>query len=251
MKKYIFVLLLPLILLIALPCHAFGPAIQAALSAGGAAATCGSCQGAASCTNAALACTFRETFDGTTSCYSGDTGNNCDNTWTVSGSSDLAHTSHPIQATRDVSLTGGSESIRLSFTAADVAYAAAYVYITTHGAAANMFFMANSAAGGLCSLSQAASGAITVIAVGGSASSTIATVSDGTGYYFKTKYTKGTGADAICEGWVSSDGKNWGTSQTSTNGTATTQVSRLYLYGVTTPSHQMDDIRVFTGDISW
>lgn len=223
--------------------------MSACIAGGGGVASGG---GGGSCTGSnPSTCTFRETFDGSSYCIGSSGDQNCDSTWTsvIAGTPDWNNTSYELSGTNALYLTATSV-VEKSLTAANSYTVAMSGYVETRAYTQYLIGMYNTWIAG-CLMGMGSGGAITVAVGGGSTSSTIATVANGNRYYFKSKYTIGTGANASCEGWVSTDGTNWGTSQKVENGTGTGQIDSVRFAAEDTTQIYLDDVRVYTGDITW
>lgn len=226
------------------------------IAGGNYSAACGSCQGAASCTDVALGCSYRETFNGALECATGYT-SNCsagEDWWTVAGNTpDFDNTSYPASGATYAMYLYNTVSVRNTTNLASVAenYAAAHVYIETLGPNVGVlaFKVTTTTA---CTMDFAVTGVLTVTADGGTVTPTIATLAAGNAYYLLLRYKTGGGANAECEGWVSSDGINWGTSKLSNDGTSTSNANRLYLTvpGTIAKVHYRE-VRIHTGAITW
>jgi hypothetical protein len=209
--------------------------------------------GAASpCTGANPAdCTVRETFDGATACGDGSH-TNCSNTWTsVTGWCDFDAGSAP-QGTYQASCGGASIVNRLAFTAGAQYYATARVTASDVTNITQWLSLKDNSGNNLCYLYFAATGKLSLANTGGTAATGSATYSNGTSYYVKLRAKKGTGANAECQFWTSTNGTAWTTdTASSTNGTWTADVARVYMQAAAAQTVTYDDIRVYTGDISY
>lgn len=210
----------------------------------------------APCTGSAPSnCTIRETFNGANECAATYT-SNCSmaaDFWTVAaGTPDFDNASYPKSGQTYALYMTGSAQIRNTnnLSASDEWYQAVPMYVETRGAVTALLAFKNGTTT-LCRMDSTTGGVITVLAAGGTASSTIATVADGNAYYLKLRYKLGTGANAECQGWVSTDGTTWSTTQSSTDGTSTAQATRIYPFSGASSKWHYQEIRVYTGDISW
>jgi hypothetical protein len=77
---------------------------------------------------------------------------------------------------------------------------------------------------------------------------------NGDKYYLKLRAKKGTGSNAECQGWASTDGTNWTftTPDASANGTWTTQIDRVRAIGSSaTVTSRWDKLRIGPADINY
>ena len=73
-----------------------------------------------------------------------------------------------------------------------------------------------------------------------------------TKYYFKLRYTAGSGADALTQGWYSTDGTTWLDIGISSDGSSTQDAAKLrFLDLAGSATIVIDDVRVSTSDINF
>ena len=180
-----------------------------------------------------------ESFDGSTSCASGEP-SNCDNTWVEEDDSGGTADDFDCSA-GDCGLVGtysysspdpvsGQNKIRLDFGARDEVWAAFMWYVTTQADSATTIFrikdttptdVGNVEWGNGLGISVDIDGGFTV------SDRTAQTALSGNLYYVKIRFKKGTGNNAEMELWLSNNTTSWGTSVSSTDGDATNQVQWL------------------------
>ena len=198
-------------------------------------------------------CTFRETFNGAVECADGYS-STCNNAWVIATfTPDFDNTSYPASGATYATYLTGNGTIRNSTNHSALAegYYVVRAYIETRAYASTFMKATTSTAGTLCTMIMGTNGEMSMVNDQSETSSTIATVSNGGVYYFKLRYKKGSGENSECEGWVSSDGVNWGTSQSTAGGAVTTDAARVYIgTGTNTKSH-IQEVRIYSGDISW
>ena len=229
--------------------------------------------GAATCTGAApTGCTGRETFDGSTDC--GDDPNNaqtCDNTWTLlshsypdyTGNADCTDTEVPyvcctgseagtcpaaVEGTYSMNVQDNwTNNPTIGISATDEIVVASM--FRTSGTNTNYVIqLRDTSSNDLCRAENGGGSFLKANNTGGSTGGDGLTLNVDTDYYVRVRAKKGTGANAQCEVWVSTDGTNWGTSSSSTNGTWTAQVEKIGLSpGNNNAENIMDDIRWLSG----
>jgi len=87
---------------------------------------------------------------------------------------------------------------------------------------------------------------------GGTTQATTLSLSDSTTFYIKVKAVKGTGADASCTPYYSSNGTSWTEGTASTNGTWTANPAWFFPNGTNSgPNIVMDDVRLSTSDFNY
>jgi hypothetical protein len=214
-------------------------------------AVTGSGSGAvATCSGASpTGCTLRETFEGSVECYTGGD-SSCDSTWTgVNNPSTYRYATSPapLQGTYSIYPAPGALQYK-TITPADQYYFSVMLNKSNIAAEGIGIVVRDASHNALCVLELYNS--YTCFNAGGTNCTNSGTLSSNTTYYLKGRAKKGTGTNAECEVWISTDGTTWGSSRTSTDGTWTAQIAEILFNGEGAAS-VMDDIRVFTGDISY
>ena len=200
-------------------------------------------------------CTFRETFEGSTLCYSG-MGSTCDHTYAYATGFNFNYTAAPLQGSRSAQATGGADAEITStgLPAAAEYYATAiwkstatipttlYPLVLTHGGsdACKMEIYANTTSGDVCASN---SGGTLQCTSGG-------VLSVNTTYYLRIRGKKVGATTCECEAWYSTDGINWGTSKLSTNGTWNANIDG-FKFQSNTNGEVIDDVRFYTGIIHY
>jgi len=196
-------------------------------------------------------CTKRETFNGSTACGDGSH-STCDNTW-VSIVSWCDFNGGTLDGSTAMTCGGATNIVRLpAFTAAGTYYAA--VKFSASARVSTIIAFTDSSDNDLCMATWGGgdTGKIGAKQAGGTTAYSTGTYSSSTLYYIKIKGVKvATSGDAKCTVWISTNGTSWTQIAESTDGTWTADISRLYLLGLTTVTNTFDDVRVYTGDISW
>ena len=247
------------IIILGLLCSpAWGRSTTVVVGQGTAAATVISdCSGPMSYTGS-TGCSKRETFEGTTDCYGGFDPHNCDNAWYYAANAvDFSSTAAPIYGTNSMLVTGGASNNKaiLDFTAAGTIYVGmAFQLGDLPNKDHDVVTIMNSSEVAKCIGYINFNNKVGAWNAGGSNNTTeTATLSADTTYYMLVRATKGTGADAICTTYLSTDGTTWGYSATSTNGTWTDDVSWVYYNGGGDVGEDrlIDDIRISTSTLNF
>ncbi len=204
------------------------------------------------CAAAGASYVFQETFEGSNACYGG-IGNYCDNAWTwIAASMGVRSSTGPLQGTYSSASTDDTTAnMNKSIAAADEYYLAVMISITdyTRNEAFDII-LANASETARCTATNWQQNVYGINSGGTNTSDVITTLANSTTYYMKIRAKKGTGANAECQVYVSSNGTSWTATQTSTNGTWTDQIGKFVLTKNQT-GIKFDDIRVSTGDISY
>lgn len=194
-----------------------------------------------------------ENFDGSTACGDGSH-TNCNNTWTVSGAPtfdfNYATAPAPLEGTYSFRInmsTGDDETgWYKAFTASDAVH---FFYIVNAHlrTLSNINFMITDSAGALLMAVNNAGYEFNIMCGTVNAYSATTMAVDTT-YYIWGDYTKGTGANAVCHLFHSTDTTKGAADITITNGDATGQAARAVLYQSSIASNDfiMDKIRVGT-----
>lgn len=254
MKKLILFLLL-------LPSLAWGGDIEIArmnpyILGGGVGCTISNCSGDETCTGTS-GCLIRETFDGCT----GTNENGCDNTscgsapclYYAVNRCTLNDASSPLEGAQDASCGGAVEMVELRFTASDEVYATAIIDTPDVTASTDRLMVQDASGNDLCKFTMVSS-SMAIYNTGGTAKGDTEDFENSKKYYIKIRAKKGTGTNAECQGWASTDGTNWTftTPDASTNGTWTAQPAKFIGYGSSaTLTTRFDDMRVSTSDINY
>ena len=230
------------------------PMLGAGVSAA-APATISGCSGLPTATGSS-GCLARETFDGATSCYSGFT-SNCDQTWSyATGDLVFNYTTAPapLQGTNSLYIPAGFGSKGyFSVTTSGTMYAGAMVRVSSLPVQSNNIFVIESTADTpLCTIQFYGTDTINMLNAGGTTQATTLSLSDSTTFYIKVKAVKGTGADASCTPYYSSNGTSWTEGTASTNGTWTANPAWFFPNGTNSgPNIVMDDVRLSTSDFNY
>jgi len=223
MKKILISCLILLLICAAVEAHALSSAIQAVVSSGGVAA--------ASCTGASPSdCDLRETFDGATSCGTGQV-STCNNTWSSAlGWPDFQGATPP-QGTYWATFSGaGNQYIWKTFTAVSSMYLTTIIKFSSIKSYQESIYLADSTTKRCYFYFDGTdSGKFVVKSYGGTAATGSADYAINTQYYVKIKATTGGGADAICEGWISTNGTTWSDHVSSSDGTWTAEPDEVLI----------------------
>lgn len=196
---------------------------------------------------------YHETFEGTAACgWGGYT--NCDVTpyYGENAVANYATSPAPIQGAKSLKVGAVSDDLHQNFTASNEVYASVmFNFSALPSADVPILAIRNSAAGNLCTLTSYANNFVVVKNTGGTQKNLSVTMSTGTTYYAKLRAKIGTGANAECQGWFSTNGTTWSDSGTSNDGTFTTQPSRVVIMGYAGSTNIFDDIRVAISDINY
>lgn len=199
------------------------------------------------------ACTLRETFDGATACGDGSH-SNCDNTWSYWNAwPDFNYATTPLQGTYSAMTNTSGSEIYVAFTSADTIYAA--IIISDSALSHNHWFSVRDASDNiLCKMWTYGYGADSIVVTntgGTDRASDDHAFAVNTKYYMKVKAVKGTGSNARCEGFYSTDGTSWTSITASTDGTWTAQPAKIYIVGNDSITGKRDDVRIYTSDINY
>lgn len=212
----------------------------------------GGAAAASPCTGASPAdCTLREVFDGSSYCYGSSGDQNCSFTWTnYDTAPDWNYSAAPLQGTYSAEMGGASVAFWKDVTGASEYYVAFMfnIHNVTDDTSPVQF---RDSGGNILCQTYIGSGAIGARQAGGTNSTTIA-ISLDTTYYVKLRGKAGSGANAECQIYLSTNGTTWTSTQTSTDGTWTANIEKLVFQGRASVTPEVvDDIRLYTGDISW
>jgi len=203
-------------------------------------------------------CTAREKFNGcTNTLYNG-----CDNV--ACGSAPclsnyvakctLNNTTTPLEGAQDESCGGATQGTQLLVAAADEYYATT-LFSTSDVTKTTGIFNLWAGVGTTGCQAFPNSSKMSISNSGGTTRAGTYTLVNNTKYYLKIRAKKGSGSNAECEFWLSSDGTNWTLDHNATpsnNGTWTSQIDRAATYGSSaTHTTHFDDLRIFTGDINY
>jgi hypothetical protein len=207
------------------------------------------CSGPPSVTGSS-GCLLRETFEGSTLCYA-SYGSTCDQgVFFAAGTPNFAYTTPPapLQQTRSFYVaTGGSVNVEEQVTAQSTFYAGIMVNVDTLPASSEFLFSVLDGSDNLlCRLSFFSNNQFNVSNTGGTTQTTAVTLATNTTYYIAIKAVAGTGANATCTPYFSSNGSSWTTGTASTNGTWTANVARVNFLSQTGTDFIVDDIRIAT-----
>lgn len=175
-------------------------------------------------------------------------------TWTAIGSGSFDGTTTPLAGVQDASVAdtaSGSNGVYYSLTTPRTTiYVSGMIKLTAINNGSKPVEIFTSAfANSLCNM-NIASGALRV--TGGTSSSSTMAISPNTLYYYKLRYTAGTGADGICQGWLTDNTTSWGSALSVTNTSETesaVEVMPAQEYYTWNYSMQVDDVIVDTSDI--
>lgn len=200
---------------------------------------------------------LEETWNGATDCGDG-THSNCNNTWSYWSSwpnfvATAAGTPLAGDGTYCLSMSAIEQEIYHSFTPADTIYAS--VPVSNSALQDPNFLQIRDASDNiLCNIWTYGYGADSFVVsnTGGTdRSSADHAFAVNTKYYLKIKAVKGTGANAQCQGYYSTNGSTWTTITNSTNGTWTNQPAKVYLKGQDSSTNLRGRVRVSTNDINY
>jgi hypothetical protein len=196
-------------------------------------------------------CTKREIFEGVTSCYSGFS-SNCSSTWYYANGVTFNSTTSPapLQVTYSLYVpdAGGSKAF-LGYTAASDVYGGAAVNFAGIPATTNINVIRVDTAADttVCTAGLYGATVFQVSNTGGTTQTTTVSLSTGTTYYMKVRAVPGSGSNARCDAWLSTNGTSWGYSVSSTNGTWTANTGYFHMEnttGTTSAHFTMDDFRI-------
>jgi hypothetical protein len=217
--------------------------------------TISGCSGAPSDTGSS-GCVMRETFEGSTLCYTAF-GSYCDNAWTyANGSANFDYTTSPapLQKTRSIYFPSGSANYAyINFTPSTTVYAGSMVNFSALPGNDNIIFkLETQAASATCYVEFYGTTQFLVFNSGGTTQLTTVSVSAATTYYIKLKAVAGSGTNSSCTPYYSANGTSWTTGTASTDGTWTTDAGRLLLGGLVSATNLIgDDYRISTSDFNY
>lgn len=208
-------------------------------------------------------CLVRETFEGSTLCYSGFT-SNCNNAWYFAENSlQFNYTTSPAPLQGSYSAyfpdNGTFPDGMLAFTASATSYAGAIVNLNTYTAnqAYGLIQTETSQGATLCQVvfNTFSPATLQVVNSGGTSQQITVTggFTAGATYYVELEGVVGTGANATCTAKLSTNGTSWGYTVSSTNGTWTTNLDYVEIgqTGYTGINKIVDDIRVATSSFNY
>ena len=202
-------------------------------------------------------CVARETFEGSTLCYSGFS-SNCNYAWTsASGTTVFNYTTAPapLQGTYSLRVPDASgidaNKTFFGYTASATAYAGMAVNLSAYPSAnISIFNMEASVDSPLCGIVLYGNSLLQVTNSGGTTQSVaISGLTAGNTYYYRMEAIAGTGTNATCTAWLSTNGTSWNYTISSTNGTWTASTQYLHFLaptgsGLNVSNLIADDLRV-------
>lgn len=204
-------------------------------------------------------CSLRETFDGSADCDGAGalTVETCNyNTWVVtSGTPTFNSTDNELEGTYNLYLngTGTPQTVYLPYTQGATSYVALSAYIQQRGSGTYFFALADASDDEMCRVGiTSTDGTVTITSFGGTAQTFTNKLSSTTRYYFKLKATDGAAGADSCQLWIGTNGTTWAENQTSSDGTWTGTPARIKLNSSYNDLiAYIDDVRHYSGDISW
>jgi len=150
-----------------------------------------------------------------------------DDDWTtVGGSPDYDNTSFAVEGSESMQLTAG-ESASIAVSARAETWITFYIHTNDNNEATENLVLLYNDSTLLGTVLYDNDNNWKIEAEGGSTSAgETVNVNSGTDY-IKVRFKQGTGANAEIEFWASSDGTNWGSNQSVTDGTSTAQVNKI------------------------
>lgn len=197
---------------------------------------------------------LQERFEGATLCYSGHA-STCEQGWTYmqTATADYATSPAPLQGSYSLLLNDSSDQAIVTFTGQAEVYGASIVRLSAFNATDTyILVLRDSSNNDLCTVRTYSTDTVLIRSTGGTQQSTTGlSFNSSTTYYFKIYAKAGSGSNAECRGWWSTDGTSWTAGTASTNGTWTANIARIVPQSTGTVLKIYDDIRVSTSDISW
>lgn len=216
-----------------------------------AASVISNCSGAPSLTGTS-GCIARETFEGSALCFA-DYGNYCDAgfEW-VSGGANFNGTTSPLQGSRSLLLPASTGTVIRGLTATGTVYGAIMFQFdaAASGDRTVQLELRTSGNSTLCRGYIWQGNSLGALVGGGEDNSAAISLSANTTYYLKVRYVPGTGANATCTAYLSTNGTSWGYSANAANGSVTADAGRIVPVGGPT-NLKYDDLRVSATDINY
>ena len=224
----------------------------AAKNAGGGPVALASCSGPLSGTGSD-GCLFRETFEGSNDCGSWGTYETCDNAWTYGAGLEPDYTTSAISGSRSLFGDNVSENAFTEITDSDEVYVATAIKWSALPSSDNTVLKLTTANGATsyCHLRIYSTNQMLVQNDGGTQQQDSVALSVATVYYFMLRGKIGTGANAECQGYISTNGSSWTDGTLSNDGTWQVQLPAIKVEGTTNTDKVLDDIRVSTTSINY
>ncbi len=199
----------------------------------------------------------RERFEGGSSTGGGDSDNEMAWTTNAGTSEDWNYTGTILEGSESGFMgTGDTTTIYTAdFTAQSAKTFFTFMFRTTStwSASRNIAIIADNVGNILCNIQQNTDDTVRLYNTGGSNAGTAGTFAADTTYYFKMTATPGSGANADCEFWSSTNGSSWINTVQISDGTWTADIAMLAYQTTVSSSSEyiIDDLRLDDVDINY